>query len=278
MLLRAERALLLGCFLTVGGLLLPAAAQAVTFQAERGVLGPGAMKVRDKSAGGGRAVALVQRSALRRSLRTPPLENITVRARARRCGGWPLLAVSVDGRRVATFRVRSGRWRPHGRPLGAKAGRHIVRVSLLNPRRTRRCTRRLIVDSVTLTERKPAAAPAPLPQPQPAAPASQAPADPGPLFANPVDGAFADPMVLDAGGRHDDYYGFATGGLFPVARTSDLVNWAAAGTAMAARPSWVPQTGQYNPWAPSVIESGAACPGASQPPCFVMFFVGSTRT
>ena len=271
--LRAGRALLFLSLAAVACLALPAVAGAVTFQAERGALGPSAVKVRDKRAGGGTAVLLVRRAPLSKTLRTPALERVSVRAKASRCGGWPLLAVSIDGRRAATVRVGSRTWRRYARSIRVEAGRHVVRVGLLNPRRARRCTRRLLVDSVTLSPRRPAPRPTIAPQPQPR-PAAQPAVDSGPLFSNPVHGAFADPMVLDPGNAHGDYYGYATGTLFPMARSSDLVHWTPAGTAMTARPSWVPQEGQYNPWAPSVIESGQACPGASQPPCFVMFFVG----
>jgi beta-xylosidase len=95
----------------------------------------------------------------------------------------------------------------------------------------------------------------------------------GPTFTNPVFGAFADPMALDVGNAHSDYYAFATGGNFPMAHSSDLVHWTSAGTAMSGRPAWAQQTGDYNPWAPSVIETADPCPGATTGRCFVMYFV-----
>jgi hypothetical protein len=84
----------------------------------------------------------------------------------------------------------------------------------------------------------------------------------------------ADPMVLDVGGHHNDYWAYATGGSFPSLHSSDLVHWADNGGAMTTRPSWTPQTGEYNPWAPSVLEKPGACPGAASGPCFVMYHVG----
>ena len=39
-----------------------------------------------------------------------------------------------------------------------------------------------------------------------------------------------------------------------------------------ARPAWAQQTGDYNPWAPSVIEKPQPCPDSATGPCFVMFF------
>src|SRR5215210_7139262 len=79
-------------------------------------------------------------------------------------------------------------------------------------------------------------------------------------------------MVLDRGGTHSSYFMYATGGGFPVARSSDLVHWTDAGLAMPERPAWAAQTGDYNPWAPSVIEKPQPCPGSATGPCFVMFF------
>jgi beta-xylosidase len=92
---------------------------------------------------------------------------------------------------------------------------------------------------------------------------------------NPVfPGDAPDPYVLDVGGAHDGYLVFHTGELFPMLRSTDLVHWTPAGTALSARPSWVVQSGDWHPWAPSVIRSTAPCPGASAGPCHVMYYVG----
>lgn len=95
-------------------------------------------------------------------------------------------------------------------------------------------------------------------------------------YQNPVFGAAAtpDPFVLDNGGTHNDYYAFTTGNLFPVLRSRDLVNWTSAGTAMAATPPWVVQTGDWHPWAPSVVHVNSSCPNASTASCYIMFYVG----
>jgi arabinan endo-1,5-alpha-L-arabinosidase len=72
-------------------------------------------------------------------------------------------------------------------------------------------------------------------------------------------------MVLDVGARHSSYYAFSTGDRFPVMRSSDLVRWTPAGTAMASRPKWTNQVNaNWNPWAPSVMQAGGR---------FVMFYV-----
>ena len=70
------------------------------------------------------------------------------------------------------------------------------------------------------------------------------------MYQNPVFSGLADPMVLRDGGG---YYAYGTGDRFPVLRSTDLVHWTRVGTALPRRPAWVPQSGQWNPWAPSVL-------------------------
>jgi beta-xylosidase len=60
----------------------------------------------------------------------------------------------------------------------------------------------------------------------------------------------------------------------PVLHSTDLVNWTSAGTAFATRPTWVVQSGDWHPWAPSVSEIPTPCPGAAAGPCYVMYYVG----
>jgi beta-xylosidase len=92
-----------------------------------------------------------------------------------------------------------------------------------------------------------------------------------PLYATaPV----PDPFILDVGGKHNDYYSFNTGDLFPVLHSTDLINWRSARLAMNSRPAWVIQTGDWHPWAPSVIQTAAPCPGSTTAGCFVMYYVG----
>lgn len=95
-------------------------------------------------------------------------------------------------------------------------------------------------------------------------------------YQNPVYAAAAmpDPFVLDVGAEHGDYWAFGTGDLFPVLHSTDLVNWSAEGTAMATRPAWVVSSGDWHPWAPSVIYSGDPCPGALSGGCYIMYYVG----
>src|SRR3954467_5019873 len=229
--------------------LAPGAAADLRFQAEGGSFGPRSVRVvKDRAAGGKRAVLLVGRGELRKRLSTPALARMAIRARGIPCRGRPRLRVRIDDFLAGTVRVRSRRWRVYLLRAPAKAGRHTIRISLANPRRARRCRRRLLVDSARLI-----AAPAPKPPAKTAPPPQQAAAQP--TFTNPVwPNGMADPMVLDAGGSHRNYWAYATGGSFPSLHSSDLVHWTDNGGAMPTRPSWTPQAGQYNPWAPSVLE------------------------
>lgn len=188
------------------------------------------------------------RSSLTGMVKVPAVERLSLRARARRCGGWPLVSVSIDGRELGRFRVRSARWRRYAERILVGAGRRPLAVALLNGHRGRKCVRAVALDAVELTPRKPE------------------------RFANPAFGPFADPMVLDVGNQHTDYYAYATGEMLPMARSDDLVHWRPAGTALASRPAWVPQTGEWNPWAPSVVSRPARCPGEPRGPCYVMFY------
>jgi hypothetical protein len=263
---RLSRAFIVGfCVLCA----LPVAAHAVTFQAERGA------KLRGSVVKRGGSVLLQGRATVSKTLSTPVLLRVQALARARPCNGWPQMRITLDGHTVARVSVRSRRWRSYGDIKTANKGRHKVVVRFLNPRKTKRCRRAIALDRVTLTARK---TPPPLPPP-PATGASALP--PGtylnPVYTGPAGGGFADPIVLDVGDTHDDYWAYATGGLFPVAHSDDLVHWTNAGAAMTSRPSWTDQAGEWNPWAPSVIERDDACPGQADGPCFVMFSVSVNR-
>jgi len=92
-------------------------------------------------------------------------------------------------------------------------------------------------------------------------------------YENPVYGSsFPDPGSLADGPT--DYYAYATGGRFPIIKSPDLVHWEVVGHAFSARPSWVVQTGDWHPWAPSVLRTAGACPGTVSPACYFMYYVG----
>jgi beta-xylosidase len=96
------------------------------------------------------------------------------------------------------------------------------------------------------------------------------------FYQNPVSGPTADPAGINNNGGGSDYYVYATGNLFPIQHSTDLVTWTSAGTAFKRRPSWVVQSGDWNPWAPSVLQVNEPCPGTTSPTCFVMYYVGQS--
>ncbi len=93
-------------------------------------------------------------------------------------------------------------------------------------------------------------------------------------YQNPVFGALADPMALAPGPSSPDYYSYGTGDRFPIARSTDLVHWQSAGTALADRPSWVSRARDWHPWAPNVTRVAQPCPGATSLGCYHLFYVG----
>jgi Glycosyl hydrolases family 43 len=98
-------------------------------------------------------------------------------------------------------------------------------------------------------------------------------AAPSLTYENPVYGfSFPDPGAVQ--NSSTDYYAYATGGGFPIIKSSDLVHWEQVGRAFSARPSWVVQSGDWHPWAPSVLRSPKSCPGTTSPGCYFMYYVG----
>jgi beta-xylosidase len=95
-------------------------------------------------------------------------------------------------------------------------------------------------------------------------------------YQNPVygTGEAADPFILDNGGTHSDYWAYVTGFRFPMLHSTDLVHWTAEGAAMSTRPSWVVKSGDWHPWAPSLLVSDEPCPGSPSGGCYVMYYTG----
>jgi beta-xylosidase len=158
----------------------------------------------------------------------------------------------------------SGKVRVRGRLSALRPGtRYRFRLMATTCGGCRRGTSRSPVRTFTTRTARP---PAPAPAPGGAAPT---PAPAPPTYANPVAGMVADPGVVDAG---DDYFLYATGTLFPIWRSPDLVHWTSAGAAFTGRPTWTLQSGDWHPWAPAVVHRAAACPGAAAPSCFVLYY------
>jgi Glycosyl hydrolases family 43 len=258
---------------------LPAEAAGQTLELERGRLAGTARVVVDRAAGGGRAVAVRGRGEVRRRFTTVRgASALVLRARALPCTRTrPRVVLRLDGRRVGLRVVRSTRFGRLRFPAAAPPGPRVAALRLANPGRGTSCRRTVVLDSLRVVG-LPRQPPPPLTPSQAAAPAPAPPADPpapeggytNPVFAAP--GA-PDPGVLDVGSTHSDYFVFSTGDRFPMLRSADLVNWTRAGRALPARPSWAAQTGDWNPWAPSVIERDGACPRLEGPRCFVLFHV-----
>ena len=252
------------------------AAEARPLELERGRLdGPLVRVVADRAASGGRAVSMTGRARVRRRVASRAGVDLLLHARGVACGGAPRVGLLVDGRAAASHRVRSRRFEWYRLRVRLRPGGQMLALRFANPHRTRSCRRRLVLDALALRERP---RPSPAPAPPPAVPAPSPPPPPAPPvggYRNPVFAApgAPDPMVLDAAGSHSAYFAFSTGDRFPVLRSSDLVRWTAAGTAMQTRPAWAARQGDWNPWAPSVIERAGGCPGSAGERCFVLFYV-----
>ena len=259
----------------------PAVTEAQTLELESG--SRGGKVVSDRGAQGGRAVALTDRTGVRRQFFTrSAVASVALRARMAPCAGPQRLSAALDGRRLGSRLVRSRRYRLYRFATQARAGRHVLRLAIAGLRRGQSCRRWILLDSIRLRlaplprpSAPPHAPPPPVPAAAPAPSSSPPAAYRNPVFAAP--GA-PDPMVLDVGGTHSNYFAFSTGGRFPVLSSRDLVSWQAVGTAMTARPAWAVASGDYNPWAPSVIERPGPCPGETGMRCFVLFYVSRHAT
>lgn len=83
-------------------------------------------------------------------------------------------------------------------------------------------------------------------------------------YENPVYGsAFPDPGALH--NSSTDYYAYATGGGFPIIKSSDLVHWEQVGRAFSTRPSWVVQSGDWHPWRRASFGPRSRAPGRCLP-------------
>jgi hypothetical protein len=172
----------------------------------------------------------------------------------------------IDSTRTARIRGRLNGLRP--------GTRYRFRLMATTCGGCRRGTVRSSLRTFTTRTARPPAADTPpgdAPDPTPA-PAMT------PTYENPVAGMIADPSVVDAGGVGHDYYLYATGTLFPIWRSPDLVHWSNVGTAFAERPAWTVQSGDWHPWAPAVVRRSGPCPGTTAPSCFVLYYTALHAT
>jgi Glycosyl hydrolases family 43 len=262
---------------------LPGEAVGQTLEFERGRLAGTVRVVEDHAAGGGRAVAVRGRGEVRRRFTTHRgASALVLRARALPCTRTrPRIVLRLDGRRVGLRVVRSTRFAGLRFRAAAPPGPRVAALRLANPGRGPSCRRTVVLDSLRVVARRQARPPLALsPAAAPAVPPPAEPPVPDGGYTNPVFAApgAPDPGVLDVGSTHSDYFVFSTGDRFPMLRSADLVNWTPAGRALPVRPSWAARPGDWNPWAPSVIERDGACPGLGGPRCFVLFHVSRHGT
>jgi endoglucanase len=103
------------------------------------------MTVRDRSAAGGRALALGRGSLAAGSASLPgPVLGVLLRARTGSCAHVATLALSVDGARSMRVKVSSRRFRDHRLPVRLAAGRHSIAVAV--GRSGTRCARAVQLD------------------------------------------------------------------------------------------------------------------------------------
>jgi len=95
-----------------------------------------------------RALLLDGRGSAYGTIRLHQRAQAALRVRARSCAGAPRLQVTVGRSIVFAGRVSDRRWRTRATAAAVPAGRHRVRVRLLNPRRRGHCRRAVLVDRI----------------------------------------------------------------------------------------------------------------------------------
>ena len=146
---------LAGVVAVLGTLMLAACASATQrVQAERmHVPAAAGSVVRDRSAGGGRALLLTGHRSATLRVRVSPQVRFGVRVKADRCDGEPRLVATLGGAHLLSARVVSRRWTMVSASASVAAGARTLALRIANPHRTTRCRRALRVDSLVLTPR-----------------------------------------------------------------------------------------------------------------------------
>jgi hypothetical protein len=130
----------------------PAPTALITFAADRMAGGSLARPIPEQAAEGRRTMMLSGAVSLRGTARLKqPADHLTLRVRAKRCGGWPVLRVSVDGRLVLNRRIAFTRYRWVSAKRTLTAGAHRLTVTMTHAAARSSCRRRLYVDTVRLT-------------------------------------------------------------------------------------------------------------------------------
>lgn len=106
---------------------------------------------KDKTASGKKAIVLDRRASVRLAPRRFGATRIGVWARTRECKGPARVKVYVDGRGVLNAPVQSGPWKEYGALVNLPVGRHRVKVSFPNPKRSGGCVRLLRLDRLVFS-------------------------------------------------------------------------------------------------------------------------------
>jgi hypothetical protein len=117
---------------------------------------------RDPTASNHRALVFTRRASVRMRRTIVRAGALVIRARGDQCQGAPVMAVSIDGHRLAKVPVTATGWTDYRVPAKVTRRRHKVAIAFTNDHLVRGvCDRNLWVDAVSFTG---AAAPAPTPQ------------------------------------------------------------------------------------------------------------------
>src|SRR4051794_39196952 len=114
----------------------------------------GARVIDERAAEGGKTMMLSARASLTGDATlAAPADRIVLRVRAKRCGGAPVLRVSVDRKILLNRRIAFRRYRTLTIRRALPEGRHRVAISMSHALTRGGCKRRLYVDTVRLTTR-----------------------------------------------------------------------------------------------------------------------------
>ena len=128
------------------------AAGSTTVEADSMTVSPGfaGTTITDATASGGKALALGSNSKASKNVVLDTSATVVVRARGPQCNGVPNMTVTVDGVNVGTAQVATNVFADYRSSVKVAAGAHTVSVAFTNQYWSFTCSRRLIVDTVTV--------------------------------------------------------------------------------------------------------------------------------